>query len=134
MTLCHVACTSDWVQDNEKSYSDIGFVYVEWTDCAAEANFEPISQQLAALASHSYPSNDDWAAARDLRFNALVLALKDCRDACIFDAETLLCVGSTDPCDHLEALAMNSVDLLNSPVIAGKFAQALGYEKHRHKI
>ena len=48
-----------------------------------------------------------------------------------FDPDTLLCVGSTDPSDHLEALAMRGVDALNSAGVANKFASALGYELHR---
>ena len=132
-TLYHVACTTDWVKEKEKSYADIGFVYVEWTLSASYAPFDAISQRLAALADQTHASDDYWAAARDRRFDALVLALSDCRNAGIFDPETLLCVGSTDPSDHLEALAMKAVDAVNLSAIADKFAKALGYEKYRRR-
>ncbi|MBX9671757.1 MAG: DUF4303 domain-containing protein [Candidatus Obscuribacterales bacterium] len=132
-TLFHVACTPDWVKNQETSYPEIGFVYTEWTHSATDAPFTPISQQLAALATQTCSSDNAWSDARDSRFEALVRALKDCRDAGVFSTDTLLCVGSTDPSDHLEALAMNSVDRLNSPDIANRFAEALGYEKYRSK-
>ncbi len=63
----------------------------------------------------------------------LVLGLQDCRKEGIFDRKTLLCVGSTDPSDHLEALAMHAVDALNSKSVANEFARALGYERHRSR-
>jgi hypothetical protein len=132
-TLYHVACTIDWVREKEVAYPDIGFIYVEWTHSAASGPFHLISRQLAALADQTYASDEDWGAARDRRFEALVLALKDCRTTDTFDLDTLLCVGSTDPSGHLEALAMHGVDVLNSPSVANQFAKALGYEMHRNK-
>lgn len=129
-TLYHVACTTDWVKEKEPSYADIGFIYVEWTLSASDAPFDAISERLAAHADQ-HANDEDWAVARDRRFDELVLALSDCRNAGIFDPETLLCVGSTDPSDHLEALAMKAVDAVNLSAIADKFAKALGYEKYR---
>jgi hypothetical protein len=61
----------------------------------------------------------------------MVLALKDCRDEGLFDENTLLCAGSTDPSDELERLDMDSVDRLNTAAIADQFAAAPGYEEHR---
>jgi hypothetical protein len=131
-TLYHVACTRDWVHEKEVGYPDIGFIYVEWTYSASKALFHTISRQFAALATQTYTSNKDWAAARDRRFNLLIMALGDCRKAGAFAPDTLLCAGSTDPSYHLEALAMDGVDSLNIPVVANQFAKALGYEKHRN--
>jgi len=130
-TLYHVACTEDWVREKRGAYPDIGFIYVEWTESAPEEPFNMISKKLAGLADLTYSSDEDWAAARDHRFDALVLALQDCRNAGNFDEGTLLCVGSTDPSDHLESLAMHAIEKLNIPSVADEFARALGYEGHR---
>jgi hypothetical protein len=130
-TLYHIACMRDWVRAKEASYPDIGYIYVEWPDSAPEGPFNTISKQLARLADHNDSSAEHRAAARDRRFEALVLALEDCRNSGTFDPETLLCVGSTDPSDHLEALAMRAVEKLNIPNVVDQFARALGYEGHR---
>jgi Domain of unknown function (DUF4303) len=130
-TLYHIACTRDWVRENEVDYPDIGFIYVEWTHSAANAPFDAISRQFSHLADASYASDADWVAARDARFNLLVSALRDCREAGAFAPDTLLCAGSTDPSEHLEALTMSGVDAVNTADIADQFARALGYENHR---
>jgi hypothetical protein len=132
-TLYHVACTRDWVSEKEVGYPDIGFIYVEWIHSASNAQFNVISQKFGTLADSTYASDMDWSAARDQRFNLLVSALRDCRETGAFSPGTLLCAGSTDPSDHLEALAMNGVDVVNTPAIANQFARALGYEKYRRE-
>lgn len=132
-TLYHIACTRDWVREQEVDYPDIGFIYVEWIHSADDAPFDAISRQFATLADASYPSDSDWAAARDQRFNLLVAALRACREADAFTPDTLLCAGSTDPSEHLEALAMRGVDAVNTTDIVNQFARALGYEKHRRQ-
>lgn len=133
-TLYHVACTRDWVRENEGDYPEIGFIYVEWTHSADDTPFDAISRQFAALADAHYASDGAWAAARDQRFNLLVSALRDCREAGAFAPDTLLCAGSTDPSEHLEALAMSGVEAVNTADIANQFAGALGYEKHRSRL
>lgn len=130
-TLYHLACTRDWVRENAADYPEIGFIYVEWTDSAGDAPFDAIGRQFARLADENYASDTDWAAARDHRFNLLVSALRDCREADVFTPDTLLCAGSTDPSEHLEALAMSGVEAVNTADVANQFASALGYEKHR---
>ncbi len=130
-TLYHVACTTGWVDENKEGYPDIGYIYVDWAESGDDAPFDRISTTLARLYEQDHGSDAAWASARDRRFEALVLALADCRQAGAFDDGTLLCVGSTDPSDHLEALAMNAVDRLNAPEIADRFAAALGYEEYR---
>lgn len=81
------------------------------------------------VASLANEDKDEYAC--DNRFEAFVCALKECRDEGIFDDDTLLCCGSTDPSDHMEMLEMNAVDRLNSKEIADKFAEYLGYEEYR---
>lgn len=130
-TLYQVCCTRQWVHDRDGDYPGIGFIYVEWEDSADEALFEPLSQRLATLADAPHSSDAAWANERDGRFESLVLALKDCREDGLFAPDTLLCVGSTDPSAHLEALAMTAVDRLNLPLVADQFAAHLGYEMHR---
>ena len=125
-TLYHVACTVDWVRENELSYPYIGFIFVEWPDSAHDDLFSPISSRLATLSNQTSIEHAAWSSARDQRFNALVLALKDCRDAGIFDEETLLVVGSTDPSEHLQALEMQAATLLNRSKIISEYARAIG--------
>ena len=132
-TLYHIACTQDWVRENEADDPDIGFIYVEWTLSAGDAPFDAISRQFAALADETCASDAEWAAARDQRFHLLVSALRDCREAGAFSPDTLLCAGSTDPSGHLEALAMGCVDAVNAVEVADRFASALGYEKYRSR-
>jgi hypothetical protein len=130
-TLYHVACTPQWVREKESGYPGIGFIYVEWEHSADDTLFAGLSAKAASLADQKYPSSAEWATERDRRFETLVLALQECRDGRVFAEDTFLCVGSTDPSDHLEALAMNAVDRLNSPKVADQFADLLGYAKHR---
>ncbi len=132
-TLYHVACTRAWVREREAGYPGIGYIFVEWEDSASDGLFERVSCQFASLADESHASDTAWAEARDLRFAALTHALEECRREQLFHEETLLCIGSTDPSEHLEALAMDAVDRLNSRKIADLFARHLGYEQHRKK-
>lgn len=132
-TLYHLACTRDWVHEEEVDDPDIRFIYVEWTLSGSDAPFDAISRQFATLADANYASDADWAAARDQRFHLLVSALRECREAGSFSPDTLLCAGSTDPSEHLEALAMSGVDAVNAAGIADGFARALGYGKHRKR-
>jgi Domain of unknown function (DUF4303) len=129
--LYHVACTRTWVDEQKESDPDIGYVYVDWDESCDDSLFDKINTIMSQLADQDFESADDWANARDRRFESLVLGLSDCRTAKIFDKLTLLCVGSTDPSDHLEGLAMDAVDRLNSSEIADGFAVALEYEKYR---
>ena len=128
----HVACTAAWVHEREADYPGIGSIYVEWSQAANEALFDRANTALASLADQAESNESAWAGARDQRFEALVLALNDCRDGGVFAQDTLLCAGSTDPSDHLESLAMRAVDRLNPPTLADGFARDLGYEKHRN--
>jgi hypothetical protein len=125
-TVHHVSCT-------DGGYPGIGFIYVEWEDSASDSLFQKISDRFSKLADDRYLSDAAWADARDRRFEALVLGLADCRKEGRFADDTLLCVGSTDPSDHLEALAMHAAERLNTPRIADQFAEHLGYERHRKK-
>jgi hypothetical protein len=131
-TLYQVSCTRQWVCAHDEAYPGIGFISVEWQDSASDTLFEPLSRRFANLADDAYRSDAEWAKARDARFESLVLALKDCRDAGLFAADTLLCVGSTDPSEHLEALGMQAVDRLNLRTVADQFAKHLGFEKYRN--
>lgn len=121
------------MRENEADDPDIGFIYVEWTLSASNTPFDAISRRFAALADEIHASDAEWEAARDGRFNLLVSALRDCREAGAFSPDTLLCAGSTDPSAHLEALAMRGVDAINAVDIADRFARALGYENHRRR-
>jgi Domain of unknown function (DUF4303) len=129
----HVACTQDWVLEKQAVYPDIGFIYTDWTLKADDAPFDIISRKFAELGDEDCANDKDWSAARDERFNLLVLALGDCRVPGAFAPDTFLCAGSTDPSGHLEALAMKGVEALNTPLRASEFARALGYEKYRIK-
>lgn len=132
-TLFQVSCTRPWVRHQEGDYPGIGFVYTEWKDSVDDTLFQKLSDRLGALANEPYKFDAEWARARDERFEALVLALSDARQQRLFAENTLICVGSTDPSEHLEALAMDAADRLNTRVIADQFAEHLGYEVYRKK-
>jgi hypothetical protein len=132
--LYHIACTREWVREKEQKYKNIGFIYVEWKQHAGHSLFDPISKRLSALEDQPWDNDEAYEAARDERFQALVLALKDCRESGVFDPGTLLCVGSTDPCGYMASLAMQAVDLLNTKPIADEFALALRYDKYRKPV
>ncbi len=126
MTLYPAACSKNWVAERETDYEAIGYIYTEWDQNAGDSHFGTISKAVARMAE-----SDGGGSARDKRFESFVLALQDCRDEGLFDPETLLCCGSTDPSDHLEMLAMRAVDRLNTAAVANLFAEHLGYENHR---
>ena len=126
MTLFSAACTHNWVSEREDNYDAIGYIYTEWDQNSGDTHFRSISKAVAAMAS-----DESGGDARDRRFEAFVLALKECRDEGLFDDDVLLCCGSTDPSDHMEKLAMNAVDRLNRADVADKFAEHLGYDEHR---
>ncbi len=130
-TLFHQACSVDWVNKAALSDPDIGFIYVEWQQSGPAKLFRAASDQLGMLAAKRSWTASGWSRARDSRFGALELALADCRAEGLFSADTLLCVGSTDPSDHLELLTMRAVDRLNSSIVAQGFADALGYGQYR---
>lgn len=132
-TLFQVSCTRQWVQEEEGDYPGIGFIFTEWKDSADDALFQKLSDRLAALANAPHESDAERARVRDERFEALVLALSDARKQRLFADDTLLCVGSTDPSEHLESLAMDAVDRLNTRAIVDQFAEHLGYEVYRKK-
>jgi hypothetical protein len=126
MTLSPATCTKNWVAEREAGYEAIGYIYTEWDQNAGGEHFGSISKAVARMAESAADGS-----ARDNRFESFVLALQDCRDEGLFDPETLLCCGSTDPSDHLEMLAMRAVDRLNTAAVADLFAQHLGYENYR---
>jgi Domain of unknown function (DUF4303) len=124
MTLYSAACTQSWVSLREPDYGGIGYIYVEWDQNAGDSHFDSISSTVAAMA-------DDDRSSPEQRFEAIVLALQDCRNEGLFDADTLLCCGSTDPSNEMELLAMRAVDRLNTTATADAFALHLGYQEHR---
>ena len=125
MTLYCVSCTKSWVSERKEKCEAIGYIDVDWEDDTGTNYFDNISNALAKLA------DNDSEAACDGRFESLVEALQQCRDEKLFDEETLLSCGSTDPSDHLEMLQMRAVDRLNKPSVADEFAKHLGCEHHR---
>ena len=125
MTLFSAACSKSWVAEREANYEAIGYIYTEWEQDSGVSHFEPISETVGELA------DDDDQSTVQQRFEAFVLALQDCRKEGVFDPDTLLCCGSTDPSDEMEMLAMRAVDRLNTSANADHFAEHLGYQEHR---
>lgn len=130
-TLFHVACTKDWVRNCSADNPDKAYISVEWTSEADRTSFRVISNQLSVLSQRDEDLPEEWEAARNRRFSLLVSALKECRAADAFSPETLLCAGSTDPCEELQAMEMRTVEELNRAEIADRFAVAHGYDKYR---
>lgn len=126
MTLFSAACTRAWVSEREYKYAGIGYFYNEWNQPSGDVHFNSISKRVAEM----YAAEEDvaYVDARDRRFEVFVLALEECRNAGLFDEDTLLCCGSTDPSGHMQRLAKNAVIRLNSKLIAEQYAAALGYE------
>ncbi|HSI82332.1 MAG TPA: DUF4303 domain-containing protein, partial [Candidatus Methylacidiphilales bacterium] len=121
-TLYHVACSKAWVEENQKQYKEIGDIFVEWQESAADELFRVISKALSEHYENTPSGN--FAKARNARFNMLVKALADCRQAGLFDADTLLCVGSTDPGEHMEDLDKKAAYRLNAKPVADRYAKS----------
>jgi hypothetical protein len=130
-TLFHVSCTREWAGHQQNNRPDSAYIYTEWLDSPRNPEIDSISESFAASAYQKHSSAEEWASARDKRFAALVSALRACRDNGVFDADTLLVVGSTDPSEHLAAMTMKAVDSINKREVADRFAKALGYTKYR---
>ena len=125
----HIYCTKSWVDEKSAGYNEIGYISVEWEGQGDDSLFDPTNDLIRI----SYSDREsDFPAERDKRFESLVLALKDCRDLGIFDAQTHISVGSTDPSDHLEFLEMRGIDRLNKKTLADELAKALLFEKYRN--
>jgi hypothetical protein len=121
-TLYHVACTKHWVKD--RGDPDTGYLYTEWTQGAKSDSFESLSQEVGRLADIRYPTDAEWARARDERFEALARSLLECRRDEVFEATMFLCVGSTDPSKHMKQLAIDAVERLNSAETAQQAKEA----------
>ena len=126
-TIYHAYATRQWVADHEDGYPEIGFISVEWAQSSSDHLFLPLSQTLRVWAATDERRAPDFDAGRSMRFQALVEAMKLCRDEGLFDTHTLLCVGSTDPDGLMERLAGNAGRLLNNEAIATAYCRALGY-------
>ena len=108
-TLFHIACTKEWVkqQQKEQAYEGIGYVFVEWEQSADEMLFLDISHLFAQETDAEYASDADWGNARDKRFLVLFDALSEIRQKNTFNQNTFLNAGSTDPCQHMEDMEFN---------------------------
>ena len=126
MTLFPAACTRSWVAERSDDYEEIGSIYTEWLQDSGDAHFEQVSQMVSEMADE-----DDSEAGCNRRFESFVLALEDCRTEGLFEQETLLCCGSTDPSGEMEMLAMRAVERLNTAENADLFAEHLDYEEYR---
>ena len=128
MTIYHVACTNSWAEDNKEFCHSS----VEWRQSGDDTLFD---QTYDEMANH-YEKNDDDACEffelnRDIRYESLVQALKECRESGVFDDSTYLTVVSTDPSEDLQTLEMKAVDRINKPSLADKFGLALDIIKYR---
>lgn len=124
----HIYCTKSWVNEKSAGYAEVGYISVEWEDQADDSLFDPVNNLIRA----GYDDRKvDFSTERDKRFESLVLALKDCRDAGLLDSQTHISVGSTDPSDHLEFLEMRGIDRLNNKALADELAKALLFEQYR---
>lgn len=128
-----VACTRRWVQALDAEDTEFAFNFVEWeTEIDNEALYS-ISQIFTSGASADYGdplstpfvNSLRWATARDARFKAMVNALLACRAGSVFNEDTFLCVGSTDPSEHMQQLERTAVERLNPPEIAHSTYRAL---------
>jgi hypothetical protein len=128
-TLFHSACTKEWVAQQQKAqeYEGIGYIFVEWSQSADEILFLDIGHLFAQETDADYASTAEWANARDKRFLALFDALLDIRQKNIFNKDTFLSAGSTDPCQHMEDIEVNETIKLNTPFNSQRYAKAMGH-------
>ena len=132
MTIYHIACTNSWVEERSRKYKEIGYCSVEWEQSGDDTLFDATYDEL--VRHYDKCSDDDseqFELYRDVRFESLLLALKECRDMGVFDDSTHLSVGSTDPSEELQRLEMKGADRINSPELADKFGSALDIARYR---
>lgn len=124
-TLYHVACTHAWVEKQkiEQNYDDIGYDFVEWTESGNDDLFLSISDLLRIEASKRKVF---WGKHRDKRFHALSQALSEISEEKLFYRNTFLCVGSTDPSDHMSKLELKWVKAMNNAENITNYSKALG--------
>ena len=132
-TLFHMACTNEWVTQQQKvqEYEGIGYVFVEWSQSADEMLFLDISHLFAQETDANYVTTAEWATARDKRFLALFDALLEIRQQNVFNENTFLNAGSTDPCQHMEDMEFNETIKLNTHLNNQYYAKAMGRSLNR---
>ncbi|GEM_PF-4406766 len=131
MTIYHIACTVSWVKERAKEDKYIGYISVEWEQAGNDSHFDQAYQEIIQNYERHADHHDKFERNRNMRFEAMVQALKQCRETFIFDQETHLSVGSTDPSEYLEFLAIRAIDRINSAELANQLAKALNIEHYR---
>lgn len=76
--------------------------------------FALASKRLFEEVDRDHTSDDEWGMHRDARFRALSAALARIRKQRIFNEETFLTLGSTDPSDHMEVLEWREIKQYNT--------------------
>ncbi len=121
-TLYHVACTREWVE--AQGDDGIAYIFVEWVESGDENLFLSVSKLLNEEADKECP---DWVEGRDKRFAAITHALAEIREENIFNADTFLYAGSTDPSDYMEELSLRAAKKINTQQNIEAYIQAMGY-------
>jgi len=124
-TLYHVFATREWVAGRAADYPEIGFLSVEWTQSSGDQLFLPLSARLRELATSDNRAGLDPDVGRAGRFQALVEAMSVCRSEGLFDARTLLSVGSTDPDPLMIKLSCDAARDLNTEEIAAAYRRVI---------
>jgi len=129
MTIYHVACTNSWVKEQDDKY--MIYSSVEWGQSGENSHFEKAYDEIYKDYENSDHEDGSFEINSDMRFEAMVQALKECKEEAIFDEDTILSVASTDPSEESQFLQMRGIDRLNSPKLANEMASVLGIEKYR---
>lgn len=114
--LYYCFCTYDWVKQESiaQDYEGIGYIFVEWPETPIENLLGATSQMFFDAANSTYDTEDLWGYHRDLRFMAMSSTLAKLRKDNVFKEATFLCLGSTDPSDHMEKLEWQEIQKYNS--------------------
>jgi hypothetical protein len=132
-TIYHIACTNAWVKDRKSKFEEIGYISVEWEQSGDASHFDSVYDEILKNYERGGHEDDSFAKYRDQRFESFVQALKQCREENIFDSETHLSAGGTDPSAHLEFLEMRGIDRINKKYLADLLANGLCLEKYRYR-
>ena len=122
----HTYATRDWVSEREPEYPGIGFIPVEWEQGYDGAPFLELSKTFFEISqSDRHLPHAAYEKSCLTRFRILVEAMRICRDEGLFDPNTLLCVGGTDPEAILVEWTCHAARYLNKAEIAEEYCRTI---------
>ena len=121
-SLFAVACTRKWLSANGE---DVKFQFNEWEEYVPEETFNTVSRILFDLSTSNFIPTKRWPEFRDRLFGIIVEELAMARlDHRVRD-DVFMCVGSTDPSDHLLDLELSAVRQLNCEPVVRAYEESM---------